>query len=346
MLELAWLADFSLPEKMWVAFFVPLFFTTGVLLLVLRSSLVQKIISPPYYNSKRWGGLVIGFSFLLALLFFQKNFSGFLLEKDFLSLIGGVVVLLAAGVWDDIKKTSWGEQLLFQFLAASFAVAAGDTIDHIRLPLGEVVFFPVWMSVLGAYLWIIVIINSLNWFDGVDGLGGSISSLALLFLAFLSLNPVVNQPSTALLCLLGCAVVLAATFFNFPPAKVYLGTAGVWIVGFLISVVSLYSGGKIATTALILGLPIIDFLFVSTKRLLQGKKPMIGGDRLHFHESLIDKGWKPFQVTILITFLSFFLGLGAVMTQTKGKFFLFLLLISLFLFFLPKTGKKLRWREK
>jgi len=286
-----------------------------------------------YINSKRWGGVILGVTIIIFLIFFQNIFTGFLLPKDFWSLIVGIIVLLLGGIWDDLEKISWKKQLLFQSAAAVIAVAVGDTIEHIRLPSGEVFLFSPFFSAVLAYFWIILVIEALNWLDGVDGLSGSVSFVTLLVLAALSLATVVNQPSTTLLCLIIAGGLLGFLFYNFFPAKVYLGTSGVWILGFLIAVISIYSGGKVATTALVLGIPIIDFLLVSIERILAGKWPVFGGDRLHLHERLIDQDWKPANIVLLFSAFSLLLGLGALLSQTKGKLYLVLPLAVFFLLF-------------
>ncbi len=332
-----------------VLFFLPLFFSVAVFycLFYLKNKILpnSKVLKQ-YKKNKRWGGLIVGILFITSLSFFQYLIEGFLLPKDFWSLILGIIILFVGGFVDDLSSLSWKKQLIFQLCAASLAVFVGDTINHIRLPWGEVFFFPAWLSILSAYLWIIIVINSLNWFDGVDGLAGSISVINLLVLSVLSATSIVNQPNTSLLCLILSGITLGFLYFNFYPARVFLGSSGVWIIGFIIAVISIYSGGKIATTALIFGFPLIDFLFVSAKRIAQGKSPTIGNDRLHFHHSLLDKGWKHYEITAFISLVSLALGIGAISFETKGKFFLFIFLIAFFLFFAPRLRKLKHSREK
>jgi UDP-GlcNAc:undecaprenyl-phosphate GlcNAc-1-phosphate transferase len=306
----------------------------GFLLPVLVSTgMFYYYLQPGNKISKRFGGVIVGVTVIFFVTLFQSFYPGFLLPKDFWSLIFGIIILLVGGIWDDQEKISWQKQLLFQSAAALLVVFVGDTISHIRLPGGVVFYFPPFFSAILAYFWIILVIEALNWLDGVDGLSGSIGFITLLTLAILGLNPIVNQPSTTLLCLIVAGAVVGFLFFNFPPGKIHLGSAGIWILGFLIAVISIYSGGKVATTALVLGIPIIDFLFVSIERLVAGKLPVSGGDRRHLHERLIDLGWSPIKITAVISLFSMLLGIGALLTQTAGKFYLVLPLTVFFLFF-------------
>lgn len=318
----------NLEIKNLVGFLLPLIIVIGIYCFVLRSRRVM------YYTStKRWGGVVLGATVIICITLFQNIYSGFLLPKDFRSLIVGIILLLIGGVWDDLKKIGWLEQLLFQSAAAIIAVIVGDTINHIRLPGGSVLFFPPFVTAVLAYFWIILVIEALNWLDGVDGLSGSVSLVTLIVLAILGLTKVVNQPSTTLLCLIIAGALGGFLFFNFPPAKIYLGSSGIWILGFLIAVISIYSGGKVATTALVLVIPIIDFLFVSVERIVAGRWPVWGGDRLHLHERLVDEGWSPTKITLTFSSFSLILGISALLSQTQGKYFLFIPAVGFFLFF-------------
>jgi UDP-GlcNAc:undecaprenyl-phosphate GlcNAc-1-phosphate transferase len=312
-------------------------------------------------KSKRWGGTIVGITVIIFITLFQNVFTGFLLPKDYWSLTLGVIILLIGGIWDDLEKINWLKQLFFQSAAALVAVFVGDTINHVRLPGGTVLFFPPLIAAVLAYFWIIMVIEALNWLDGVDGLAGGVSLITVFVLSALGLTAIVNQPSTTLLCLIIAGALLGFLFFNFPfvlrrsgarPARVQLGSAGIWILGFLIAVISIYSGGKVATTALVLGIPIIDFIFVSAERMLAGKWPVFGGDRLHLHERLLDKGWKPVYIVMLFSSFSLLLGIGTLFTQTNGKLYLILPLGVFFmvLAFFYKTPIKLTqgrlWEEK
>ena len=315
-------------------FILPFFATLGVFYLVLKN-----------LKSKRWGGIILGVPVIIFITIFHLSFPGFLLPKDFWSLSLGIIILLIGGIWDDVKNISWKKQLLFQSVAAVLAVFVGDTINHMRLPGGTVVFFPPFFSAILAYCWIVLVIEALNWLDGVDGLSGSVSFITLLVLAALGLTTIVNQPSTTLICVIVAGALLGFLVFNFPPAMIHLGSAGIWILGFLIAVISIYSGGKVATTAIVLGVPIIDFVYVSIERLIAGKPPVFGGDRLHLHERLFDQGWSPTKITLTISFFSLMLGIGALLSQTRGKFYLIMSLAVFFLFFalvLPRKVKRLQ----
>jgi len=335
---------------MYISFFASLLISFLTFILLRRYTLKKKLTSKNKFikfilSSKRRGGVFLAAIFILIFSSTYILLPSFILPKDFWSILAAVIILSIGGLWDDLKNIHWIKQLLFQGTAAIIILLAGDTIDHIKLP-GGVFEFPAWLAVVSAFLWVIIIINSLNWFDGTDGLAGSISFITFLTLAVLSFLPFVNQEGTAVLCLIIAGIILGFLFFNFSPAFVELGTSGVWILGFLIAVISIYSGGKVATTALVLGLPILNFLFVSIERIAAGKYPFSGGDRLHLHERLEDSKWSNARIVVTMTFFSILWGIGALLTQTSGKIFLLISLSGVSLFFLLAVRSKLRLQRK
>ncbi len=303
------------------------------LLLLILGLILRKIfptIKSRILGNKRIGGSIILLLAFFAIFWLQITNSGFLLPKDIASLFIGFSIIFIFGLRDDLDGMNWQNQAIVQSILALVIIFAGDSIQHIRLPNGEVLYLA---SVLGAiltYFWVVIVINSLNWIDGVDGLAGTVSLVTFAALGFLSLSEKVNQPSTAALCFLMVFLLIFFLAFNLPPAKFYLGTVGVWTLGFLISVISLYSGGKVATTALVLSIPILDFLLVFLERIFRGKIPVKGKDKLHLHQRLLEIGWSHFQITAFLGFTTLSLGWAVLIFQTANKIYLFLPISFLF----------------
>ncbi len=311
--------------------FITLF--SSILIVLALANFLNQLLSGWLFQAlknKRMGGLFILLVILCFICLTQLRHSGFLLNKDFISLTIGLILILLFGTLDDLKKMSWKYQISIQSLLALILILAGDSIQHIRLPQGEVIFPGILIGIVLTYFWLIIIINSLNWIDGIDGLAGTVSLITFGTLGFLSLTEKVNQPSTAHLCFAMFFLLILFLAFNLPPARFYLGTVGIWTLGFLITTVSLYSGGKVATTALVLSIPIFDFVLVSLERILKGRAPVFGGDRLHLHQRLIACGWPAWKVTLFLGAVTAALGIGALIFQTANKIFLFLPIALLF----------------
>ncbi|MBA3679356.1 undecaprenyl/decaprenyl-phosphate alpha-N-acetylglucosaminyl 1-phosphate transferase, partial [Candidatus Saccharibacteria bacterium] len=70
--------------------------------------------------------------------------------------------------------------------------------------------------------------------------------------------------------------------YNFHPAKIFNGDSGAYFLGMTLGIIAIFSGGKLATAALVLGVPIIDALWAALRRILAGRSPF-SADRGHLH---------------------------------------------------------------
>ncbi|MBD3300228.1 MAG: hypothetical protein GF347_02655 [Candidatus Moranbacteria bacterium] len=281
---------------------------------------------------KRLGGLIIALVFLLLLSFSYFLGNEFqILAKDFWSILGVAVLIIVFGLLDDKYRLSPFLQLLVHILIVLVFLFAGDFINHVHLPFFGLLVFPTSLKYLITFVWILVIINAFNWFDGMDGLAGGVGFITFLTLFFLSLSSIVNQPNTAFISIILSGAVLGFLYFNFYPAKVYLGSVGSWLIGSMIALLSIYSGGKVATAALVLGIPILDFMYVAYIRTANGKKPWQGEDRLHLHFKLEDAGFSRNRIILLMYCLSISLGFLALTFQTNLKIFGLFILAMIFI---------------
>lgn len=237
-----------------------------------------------------------------------------------LSLVAAGFVILVGGIWDEEHRLSPGHQLILQALAAAIVVFGGWTIQHISEPVGSgvILFNPVIGGVL-ALGWLLLLMNAVNWLDGIDGLAPSVSLIALLTLSAISLLPSVQDSTTLAISIIGAATVGGFLLWNFPPARIYLGTSGSWFLGLFIGIVAIRGGGKIATTLLVLALPVVDVLMVSAARLVVGRKPWQGDTTRHLHHRLLAHGFSHRTITLIAMVLTVVLGVGAIVLQTQEK---------------------------
>ena len=108
------------------------------------------------------------------------------------------------------------------------------------------------------------------------------------------------------MCALLAGSLLGFLPWNFHPARVFIGTAGVFMVGYSLAVLSVLGTAKVAVALLVLGVPIIDTFWVITRRLAQGRAPF-SADRGHFHHRLLDLGLTHRGAVLLI----YAVGVGA-----------------------------------
>lgn len=246
----------------------------------------------------RLGGLALALAWLapvLGLSFFSHWLPLRPAElKELLGLVIGSVTLCIAGAWDDARGLRASVKLGVQIAMAAIAFGFGFRIDAIQLPfvgaLSMGVFaFPV------TILWIVGVTNAVNLIDGLDGLAAGVSFVAALtsfIIAYLSHSTFVALVMAALM-----GALLGFLFFNFNPARIFLGDSGSYLLGFVLATTSL--GGSLqqkASTAvsllvpvLALGLPIFDTLFSMFRRMVE-QRPIFKGDRGHVHHRLLDLG--------------------------------------------------------
>jgi len=272
------------------------------------------------------------------------------IDRSLLGIFLGMLVLLVFGLWDDIKGLRPWAQLIGQFLAATAIIWGGVQAEYIRLPFDGILYLnhhaftlPSWLgsasiwplSALFSYLWVIAMINVLNFFDGLDGLAGSISVTSAAVLFFVCLRLGFLGPATLALVVFGIA--LGFLPWNWYPSKLFMGTVGSQMLGFLLAVTAIISGAKVATAILVLGIPLLDALVVIVRRLMAHKSPF-EADQRHLHHRLMHIGLPVPYVVILINVLAVIFGLFALRTQNAaGKGLLTLVLIGCMVLFIVIT---------
>ena len=300
----------------------------------------------------RLGGVAIFLSFLvIALIYFwlKKDLFTFgplsKLEPwgPFWGMILGGVVLVIAGILDDIYNLSPGKKLIFQMIAAGLAVGFGVGIEFIRWPFSGILdltnyqlefsllshnFSIVLWADLISFLWLILVINVINWLDGLDGLAAGVSSIAAISLLILSLLIGVQQPLTALIAAILAGSILGFLPFNFNPASIFMGDSGSQFLGYMLGVLAIICGGKLATAGLVLGFPILDGIWVISRRILSGHSPFLA-DKKHLHHRLLLLGLSQRQVVLALYLVSICFGLIAILTGTYLKFWAGVILVFL-----------------
>ncbi len=290
-------------------------------------------------NISRWGGIAIAVSFLSVILL-DKNL---VITQDIGGILLGSLIIFAVGFWDDLKEVSWKKQLFFQTLSVVLIFICGVKIYSISNPLGDVILLDnalkILIVILLASIWSIILINSMNWLDGMDGLSMGVYLVGVLAIFLLSLKPEVNQPPVGILAMALSGSILGFLTFNFPPAKIIVGSSGIFFVGFIVAGLSIFAGTKIATTLLILFIPLIDFFWVILKRLLD-RKSIFAADQEHLHYKLMKIGWSYWQINIFFYSVTILVAIVALNAKGLEKVLIMFCLLFLMLFFYGFINKK------
>ncbi len=241
-----------------------------------------------------------------------------------LGLFGGGLVAAAIGALDDLLDLRARWQMLGQLAVAALAMAFGIVVTFIDNPFGEAnIPFP-WPVAIGfTALWIVGMINSINFIDGLDGLSSGIGLIAALTLGIISLTTTVGpfgQPLVAVLCFVLAGALLGFLRWNFHPAVIFQGTAGVMFLGYTLAILAILGTAKVAVALLVLGVPIIDSFWVIVRRVSQGRSPF-SPDRGHIHHRLLDLGLSHRGTVLLIYGICAMLGIvSLVLTEAQSVY--------------------------
>jgi UDP-GlcNAc:undecaprenyl-phosphate GlcNAc-1-phosphate transferase len=295
------------------------------------------------------GGLVLFIALNLSLylinLFNWPSFSGHLNTIWWSAFILSSAFLLVVGIIDDLYGMPPIIKLAGQALATTIFYWLSDY--HLHL-LGIDVNF--WMGLVFVLIWTLVIINAFNLIDGMDGLCSGLGMISCLGLGAVFILR--HFPGDALVCIALVGACAGFLYYNFPPAKVFLGDTGSMFLGFTIATISLYAGGKgsvfviVAMAIFVAGVPVIDTLLAIWRRSIRKQLAKRHGldavkimqaDKDHLHHRLIQMGLKQCHVALLLYMVNaifVIVGLVFIMVNelSTGLFLIIFIILSYVLF--------------
>jgi UDP-GlcNAc:undecaprenyl-phosphate GlcNAc-1-phosphate transferase len=216
------------------------------------------------------------------------------LDGAYRGILLGATVATTIGVVDDFRGLPWWGKLGGQGAAASIAIGFGVEVDRFTFPILGIHDLPEWVGVPATFIWIVAIMNMVNFLDGMDGLAAGICAIAGSTFAIIVLS--LGKPQAAILS----AIVAGACFgflrHNFYPARIFMGDSGAMLLGFTLATLSIQGLLKTAATValffplLVLAVPILDTAFVFAKR-LKYRRPLYAADRTHLHHRFVNIGF-------------------------------------------------------
>jgi UDP-GlcNAc:undecaprenyl-phosphate GlcNAc-1-phosphate transferase len=268
-------------------------------------------------------GIVTAFSLIYLLCFI------FLDDRDNTSLINYAVAAGAVGAFflgflDDFRPLSAKTKFAAQILLALMAFYSGLSIEKVAVPFTDSTLQLGIFGILATVFWFVAIMNIINLIDGLDGLAGGVGLMLMLLLVYLSFQK--GTQISGILALGMTGALLGFLFHNFPPAKVYMGDSGAYLIGYVIAALSLMNAEKgtvlaaLLAPALALALPIADVGFAMLRRAFQGL-PMFRPDREHIHHRLVRAGLSHRNTVLVLYAFSLLAFFGGIMVFTwQGRF--------------------------
>lgn len=298
----------------------------------------------------RWGGFGIALSFFAALASVYLAFPRFQQLLDFryrlssgkllslreqlLGILFGSIFVLALGMRDDRNPISAKVKLPLMVIASYIAMDYGVRLSGITLPFNDqYIAFPLIISQIVTVLWLTGFMNTVNLVDGMDGLAGGVCAIAAG--TFLIVAVLQGQSHIAFfakqLKLAGilsaalCGACLGFLWFNFHPAKVFMGDGGALFLGFMLGTITVT--GTLKTTAffsliipiVVVALPILDVAVSIVRRWRSGKQ-VFEADAGHLHHQLLRHGWTHRETVLGIYVITLVLSVFSILlTIFKGK---------------------------
>jgi UDP-GlcNAc:undecaprenyl-phosphate GlcNAc-1-phosphate transferase len=246
----------------------------------------------------RLGGLAIYLGFGLSAALFSTS-------PATLGLLLSAAVITTLMVFDDIHGARPIVKLLFQVGASLLAILVFDiTIHFVNLPVGLIELSAA-AAIPLTLLWFVSLQNTINLIDGVDGLAAGVVAIvaATLLLA------AINHGETDIVILAGALIgaCLGFLFFNWHPARIFMGDSGSNFLGFTLAGLSVLSVAKgTVVLALIvpvaaLAIPFVDTAWAIVRRRRRGTS-IATPDTEHLHHRLLDFGLSPRETALVFYF--------------------------------------------
>lgn len=259
-------------------------------------------------------GMFLGFFAGLFVLFQISGIIGIHLSSQLLGFASGACIILLEGIYDDIKGANYFKKFVCQIAASVIVILYGYRIDFIANPFGGDLSLGIF-AVPITVLWITGITNAFNLIDGLDGLAAGIGSI--ISVTFIAITYAIGDFTGLIMSVLLLGTTLAFLWYNFNPAKVFMGDVGSQFIGFVFACISINSFFSVPNSPAVfipliaLGVPIIDTVLVFFRRICLKKHPF-KGDKSHIHHYLLglNLGYKKtvfiiYAVTLLFGITSF-----------------------------------------
>jgi UDP-GlcNAc:undecaprenyl-phosphate GlcNAc-1-phosphate transferase len=280
----------------------------------------------------RTGGLVFFFAFWLVIFIIHFFVPSFFTLAFILKIFFGSVVIFGLGLLDDKYSLSPYLRLVIQISVALLLAYSGVRIDSINIPFYALFGLSLFWSYFATVFWIVLLINIINWLDGLDGLASGVSVIAFLAIIYTAFLPWVAAGNAALLSVVMIGVLLAFLPDNFLKGNLFMGDSGSNFLGYMLAVTSMLGAAKLATSFLVLGLPILDGAWVVLYRARHFKNIFMA-DKNHLHHRLLRLGLNKKQVVIIFWLFSLIFGLLVITASTQMKLYGLIALIIICLIF-------------
>lgn len=313
----------------------------------------------PYF-----GGLAVLIPLLIIIPIIFK------MQGDLVFLYAGIIILTISGYIDDKYNMPAKYQLIIQLAAATLLALTTKDLGILKIPFDgtidlawlthsfDIFGIPASLSLPGdiiLILWTVFFINAVKWVAGLDALleGNMIIAYTLMFVLGVRTGDLISTVMSIMLV----GGIFGFTIYNFPPAKIFSGSAGKTTYGYIAAALALFGGSKTLTSFTILLLPIMDAIYVIIKRQIKHKpknplQVLRMNDTTHLHHELLKLDLDAKQILFIEGGITLIIGSLAVLTAEAYNLFIIMFGVTLItiLFtvvsFLTKKGIKKKGKQK
>jgi len=296
----------------------------------------------------RLGGIAIFLAFLVSVAFVVRP-----IDHSLVWILIGALVITVVMTVDDIRGLPPLIKGCAQIVAAVFPVAGGIVIADISSPFNDPfhpsfilppIHLPPLLATVLTIAWLFAMMNVINWIDGIDGLAAGVVAIAAMVLAVVTL---IRMPGQGGISLLLVALAASSAGFlprNWSPSKIIMGDVGAHFLGYMLGVLAILGGARLANAALVLGIPILDAAWVIVNRIQNGHNPMYF-DLGHLHHRLLKAGLSQRSIVMLLYGLSTTFGMIALVLPKTQKIFGFVLLLIVATLMMTRLTRQERARQ-
>lgn len=280
----------------------------------------------------RMGGLAIYLGYLVAFFLFVPYDS----MSEMLGIFIGSTIVMAVGMLDDKYQLSPKWKLLGQLIATAIVVIPfGLKIGVVNLPYSGSIDFSsgwlFWLAIPITMFWIVGVTNAVNLIDGLDGLSAGVSAIAAGTMGVMAL--LMGDYKVATYCFVLLGAILGFLYFNFHPARLFMGDTGSLFLGFNLAALSIMGFKEALFVSFIipivvLGVPLWDTFFAIVRRIVN-KKPISSPDKGHLHHCLLNMGLSHRATVLTIYSISIFFGTMAILLTKTTKWTTIIVMVVL-----------------
>lgn len=317
----------DLQIKMLVAAFVSGLVTVACVPLVKRLAERYGVVREPRDRDVHkkatplWGGLAMFVGFIVTMLLVRLWTGQNMVvavgkgEHPILGILLGAALVAIVGLLDDKYDLPPKAQTAALLAAGLVAALLGARVEGITNPLVHLapngvgytsdnwIRLPLWFSIPVTMIWVFLVAKTFDFLDGMDGLASGVCSISAMTMGLMAAAR--GEVAVALMAAALGGAALGFLRYNYNPASIFMGTAGAFVLGYILAMLAIVGTLKVQATIslvvalLVLGVPVFDGLYVVARRIYLKKGPT-EADKTHIHHRLQQRGLSVRQVVLAV----------------------------------------------